>query len=594
MNSGADHSTTEHDGLPLISVVLPFYKQTEYLEEAVSSVLKAASGRLELILINDGTPDQAAAAKAVSGAAALCREAKKTFKLIQTENRGLSSALNSGFGQSCGAYLTWTSADNLFEPGALDKLARFLRLNPELDLVYADVRLIDSLGRPLQASNYRTADQLPSDRSILHLPADPLALPHFPDNFINSCFLFRRRSYLATGSHRPELLGFEDYDYWLRLSTFGRCAHLSPDHLLAPLYNYRLHPQSLTAALSQADLAEKTSERQAAAKSRALRLSGDLTVTCRGGPERGRPLERLFNGSGVNFSAETGGDLSANLELQLYCRLTGEPRPGKKFGTSAVGEIRQHAEHDAAGAIGTIVAPSINQPFTVFNFRSEERISCSMPLEPDTALYRARDSCFGAVIPAEKSLSTLLLLIPQLPPQGVDAYCSKVAGLIARFSAPAAPGRATFVLAAACAKTRATADAVNLRLADNSLLRIIDLTDRAKERDKLCQSLIYLLGSVDAILNLERTNTVLLATELVLGAAALRPVISASSDQPALNCDNLALEDSPHIISACPGPDMDRKLLTPFRPSRSACDQWLNTVSTQAAGAQILALMCRN
>lgn len=205
-------------GGPKVSVVLPTYNQALYLPKALDSVFGQTFRDFELIIVNDGSTDATASILAEY-------QAQYSFTLIEQENQGLPMALKSGFKRACGAYLTWTSSDNIMMPDMLEVLSRTLDQHAEVGLVYADWYVIDETDQII--SKARTIDY---DRSLL-----------FRDNYINACFMYRRECQDKVGFYDPDFIYTEDWEYWLRISRFFKMLHV-PE----VLYKLRQHSQSLT------------------------------------------------------------------------------------------------------------------------------------------------------------------------------------------------------------------------------------------------------------------------------------------------------------------------------------------------------------
>ncbi len=90
----------------LISIIIPIYKVEKYVKRCVDSVLNQTYKNLEIILVDDGSPD---------GSGAICDEyAKKDnrVKVIHKKNGGLSDARNCGVNSSCGNYIAFIDADD--------------------------------------------------------------------------------------------------------------------------------------------------------------------------------------------------------------------------------------------------------------------------------------------------------------------------------------------------------------------------------------------------------------------------------------------------------------------------------------------------
>jgi hypothetical protein len=107
----------------------------------------------------------------------------------------------------------------------LERLVETMDRHPKVGLVYADWETINSAGKIVsQVSTY---------------DYDPYLLMRI--NYINACFLYRSVCQEVIGSYDPNYLYVEDWEYWLRLSkSFGMF------HLNEVLYQYRIHPGSLT------------------------------------------------------------------------------------------------------------------------------------------------------------------------------------------------------------------------------------------------------------------------------------------------------------------------------------------------------------
>lgn len=202
---------------PLVSIVLPTYNGAKYLRQSVMSCLDQTYQNIELIVVVDGSTDDTRSV--------LSEFSDPRLQVIyHPRNRGLPEALNTGFSQARGVFLTWTSDDNWYAPDAIAEMVAFLRSNPQVAFVYADMWLVDEAGH-LQELNV-----LPPD----HLKTQPW-------NGIYACFMYRREVYETVGEYDPAARLAEDYDYWLRIAERYPIAALH-----RRLYYYRQHAGSLT------------------------------------------------------------------------------------------------------------------------------------------------------------------------------------------------------------------------------------------------------------------------------------------------------------------------------------------------------------
>ena len=113
-----------------ITVIIPVYKVEKYLNRCIESVVKQAYKNLEIVLVDDGSPDNCPK---------ICDEwAKKDkrIKVIHKENRGVSSARNSGLKIASGDYITFLDGDDAFS----DQLSTNIQLiDKSSDLVIAPI-----------------------------------------------------------------------------------------------------------------------------------------------------------------------------------------------------------------------------------------------------------------------------------------------------------------------------------------------------------------------------------------------------------------------------------------------------------------------
>ena len=102
--------------MPKISIIVPVYKVENYLSQCVDSILNQTFADWECILVDDGSPD---------GSGVICDEyAQKDTRIhvIHKENRGVSSARNTGLSAAQGEYIYFIDSDDYVEREALELL----------------------------------------------------------------------------------------------------------------------------------------------------------------------------------------------------------------------------------------------------------------------------------------------------------------------------------------------------------------------------------------------------------------------------------------------------------------------------------------
>ena len=94
----------------LVSIVVPVYRVEEYLDECINSIINQTYNYIEIILVDDGSPDKCPE---------ICdnyAKNDKRIKVIHKENGGLSDARNFGIPHATGEYIAFLDSDDYVEP----------------------------------------------------------------------------------------------------------------------------------------------------------------------------------------------------------------------------------------------------------------------------------------------------------------------------------------------------------------------------------------------------------------------------------------------------------------------------------------------
>ena len=106
---------------PLISVIIPVYKVEEYLDACVRSAAGQTYKNLEIILVDDGSPDRCPQ---------MCDEwagKDDRIRVIHKNNSGLAAARNSGLAVAKGEYISFADSDDVMAPSMLEELYTVLK-----------------------------------------------------------------------------------------------------------------------------------------------------------------------------------------------------------------------------------------------------------------------------------------------------------------------------------------------------------------------------------------------------------------------------------------------------------------------------------
>lgn len=130
----------------MISVLMPVYNVAKYLEKTLESVKNQTFTDFEVIMVDDGSTDS-------SGH--LCdkwaREDSR-FRVIHTENKGVSAARNTALSLVRGEYIFFMDSDDLIEPETFEELLETLKKN-DADMVMGNLFYTDNNGNMLEELN---------------------------------------------------------------------------------------------------------------------------------------------------------------------------------------------------------------------------------------------------------------------------------------------------------------------------------------------------------------------------------------------------------------------------------------------------------
>ena len=117
--------------MPKISVIVPVYKVEKYIHKCVDSILNQAFSDIEVILVDDGTPDRCGEICDAYG------EQDSRVKVIHKENGGLSDARNAGMPHASGEYIIFIDSDDYIDVNMYEELLAAIS-SYVVDLVYSN------------------------------------------------------------------------------------------------------------------------------------------------------------------------------------------------------------------------------------------------------------------------------------------------------------------------------------------------------------------------------------------------------------------------------------------------------------------------
>lgn len=123
--------------MPAISVIVPVYNTEKYLRRCVDSILAQSFGDFELILVDDGSPDNCGG---------ICDEyatKDSRVQVIHKENSGVSASRNVGIERATGDYILFCDSDDYVSPFWAEELFKAIKAFPEAFIACRAKRFID-------------------------------------------------------------------------------------------------------------------------------------------------------------------------------------------------------------------------------------------------------------------------------------------------------------------------------------------------------------------------------------------------------------------------------------------------------------------
>ena len=121
---------------PLISLIVPIYNVENYLWSCLDSIAKQTYSNIEVLLVNDGSPD---------GSGVICQEfvaRDSRFRYIEKENGGLSDARNVGIARAQGEFLSFVDSDDWIEQTYVEDMYRAALFN-DAEVVVSNYKKFD-------------------------------------------------------------------------------------------------------------------------------------------------------------------------------------------------------------------------------------------------------------------------------------------------------------------------------------------------------------------------------------------------------------------------------------------------------------------
>ncbi|MET0258472.1 MAG: glycosyltransferase family 2 protein [Methylobacterium sp.] len=188
------------EAAPLISVLMPVHDPApKVLEAALRSVETQLYPHWELCIVDDASTDPAIPRSLIAAA----KRDPRIRSLRRDENGHIARATNDALAMAAGTYVAFLDHDDVLAETALYEVARAIRSDPDLDLIYSDEDKTDGRGRRFEP----------------HFKSDFNRELLYGQNYVNHLTVVRAERVRALGGLRPGFEGSQDHDLLLRLTA---------------------------------------------------------------------------------------------------------------------------------------------------------------------------------------------------------------------------------------------------------------------------------------------------------------------------------------------------------------------------------------
>jgi glycosyltransferase involved in cell wall biosynthesis len=216
--------------MPKVSVCIPTYNRANFLTYSVNSVLQQTYPDFELIICDDGSPDN------TSEVVSQWHDSRIRY-IRQPQNIGRSRNMRSGFDAAVGEYFIKFDDDDGLTPEFLEKTVAILDSEPLVDFVCTNHWIIDRNGKRIESATQENSVRWGKHRLRRGAIPDLMWQTFYYQSLQVGSTLFRRACLQEVDYMRPEADGCEDFDLLVRLAIAGKQGYFLPEFLM----EYRFH-----------------------------------------------------------------------------------------------------------------------------------------------------------------------------------------------------------------------------------------------------------------------------------------------------------------------------------------------------------------
>lgn len=224
----------------LISIVVPVYKVEKYLKKCVESLINQTYKAIEIILVNDGSPDLCPK---------LCDEyavKDKRISVIHKENGGLSDARNTGLREAKGEYVLFVDSDDFIDLNTCERFEKFIGPNKP-DIIVGNARKIDGNQVVTMSHTFNSYGKMITGKQYLKNELSSGTM------YMAVCLNLYNKSYLLVNQFKFKV-GILHEDEQFTPRVFLKAERIIGTDII--FYNYLIRENSITTSVNKIKNAE--------------------------------------------------------------------------------------------------------------------------------------------------------------------------------------------------------------------------------------------------------------------------------------------------------------------------------------------------
>ena len=220
-----------HTDNKLVSICIPAYNHEAFIQETINSIIDQDYDPIELIIINDGSPDNTH--EKIMELYEKCDARFQKFEYINRENRGLIATLNQFIELAQGYYFTVIASDDFYAKDKTRLQVEALDKHPDYAMCYGNMIGVDEDSKITQkrTTKYNVSGNL--FEKLLYR------------NFITAPTVMLKKDVLIEVGGYSSKYKIEDHPMWLKISKKYKILYLDED-----MVYYRDHPNNMSKNVS--------------------------------------------------------------------------------------------------------------------------------------------------------------------------------------------------------------------------------------------------------------------------------------------------------------------------------------------------------